>query len=309
MDAAHAFSGLTVTVFGASGFLGQPLVRRLALAGARVIAVSRSVAACPDQVARVELRQADGADAAQVHAIFESSSPDVVFQFASESRGGRELDIVSASIRNDFLVTAHVLVEAARRAPRMPRVVLAGSLEEPLPGESTPVSPYAAAKWAASTYGRMFRELYDVDVRIVRPMMTYGPGQKHYKVVPDTILRLLRNERIRVRSSSRLVDWIFVDDVVDGMLRAAAAPALSATVDLGSGVLTTVGECVKTIARLLGKETLVDLADERADREIVRAADVESAYRAIGCRAATSLVDGLGRTIDWYRSHVRGGSA
>jgi len=77
------------------------------------------------------------------------------------------------------------------------RIVLTASLTEPLAveGAQTPHSPYAAAKWAASGYGRMFHELYGTPVVMLRPFMTYGPGQAPSKLIPAVTLSLLRGER------------------------------------------------------------------------------------------------------------------
>jgi len=52
--------------------------------------------------------------------------------------------------------------------------------------------------------------------------MVYGPGQvDHTKVVPYSILAALRGEAPRLTSGTRPVDWIYVDDVVAGLLAAA----------------------------------------------------------------------------------------
>lgn len=294
-------------VVGATGFLGRPLVERLVNLGARVIAVSR--AAAPGAMApssSVVPWQADAANAREVQLLFRETSPEMVFHLTSDSRGGRELEVVAPSVRNDLLATINVLTAAAQSPSRITRFLMTASLEEPPPGDSTPVSPYAAAKWATGGYGRMFRSLYGLDVRIVRPMMTYGPGQKEYKVVPSTILSLLRDQPARLASGSRLVDWVYLDDVVAGMIEAALVPDLAETVDLGSGELVTVGECAREIARQLDREHLLEIGDAGRGREIVRAADVELARRRLGFEASTTLPQGIAHTISSYRARMHG---
>jgi dTDP-D-glucose 4,6-dehydratase len=57
--------------------------------------------------------------------------------------------------------------------------------------------------------------------------MTYGPDQKDLqKLVPYVILSLLRGEVSKLSSGNRLTDWIFVEDVIEGLLRVAAVPGL-----------------------------------------------------------------------------------
>jgi nucleoside-diphosphate-sugar epimerase len=85
-------------------------------------------------------------------------------------------------------------------------------------------SPYAAAKFAASAYGRMFHALYHTPVTILRLFMVYGPGQQDLrKLVPYVTLALLKGEMPRVSSGVREVDRIYVDDVAAGYLAAATA--------------------------------------------------------------------------------------
>jgi UDP-glucose 4-epimerase len=98
-----------------------------------------------------------------------------------------------------------------------------------------PCSPYAAAKWSVSGYARMFRALYQIPVVIAKIFMVYGSGQTdHTKLIPYVILSLLRGEAPRLSSGVRLVDWIFVDDVVDGLIGCAQTHGIDGrTVEFG----------------------------------------------------------------------------
>lgn len=303
---AGALRGESVLIVGATGFYGSALVKRLAALHARVYAVSRNARSQND--GSTIWHAADASDAEQVRRLFDTAKPTIVFHLTSDSQGGRDLSLVPASLRNDVVATVNVL-HAAAADGGVKRLVMTGSLEEPLAvgsAEPTPVSPYSAAKWVVSAYGRMFRRLYGLDVRIVRPMMTYGPGQKDYKLVPSTILSLLRGSQIIIGSGSRLVDFVFLDDIVEGMIRAALAPELSETVDLGSGNLVPIADVVREIANQLGRPDLLRFGEQVRGEEIVRAADAERAFRAIGFVARTDLISGISKTIDWYRERVAG---
>ena len=82
-----------------------------------------------------------------------------------------------------------------------------------------PSSPYAAAKWSATAYARMFHSLYQTPVVVLRPFMTYGPGQHETKIVPYVIDSLLQGKvRRHLSSGAWSADWVFVDDVIDGFL-------------------------------------------------------------------------------------------
>jgi UDP-glucose 4-epimerase len=305
-----------VLVVGSSGFLGRTLVHRLAERKAHVVGMSRHSANARRSEYVSELR-GDASDSQVLGDAFRSIRPDVVFHLTTDGSGAPDLELVPTTLRNDVVATVNSLYQAASAEHKVERFVMAGSLEEPNevsiePGtsqhvEPTPLSPYAAAKWAETGYGRMFRHAYGLDVRIVRPMMCYGPGQKDYKVVPSTILSLLRGERATIGSGSRRVDWIYVDDVIDGMLAAALAPDLQETVDLGTGTQVTVAECAREIARQLGRVDLLDIDDGARGPEVERAADVAATQRLIGFSARVPLSVGLRQTVAWYRDNLNKG--
>jgi nucleoside-diphosphate-sugar epimerase len=312
----HPLEGRKILVVGATGFLGRALVQRLAGYKAQVVAMSRH-GTVQQRSDFVEDLQADASVSLAVEHTFRTFRPDMVFQLTTDGHGGPDLDFVMSSLRNDVMATVNTLYHAAAASHKVERFVMTASLEEPQsgpgmtparPSEPTPASPYAAAKWATGAYGRMFRHLYGLDVRIVRPMMAYGPGQKTYKVIPNTILSLLRGEAAKLDSGSRLIDWVYVDDVVCGLVDAALAPALDETVDLGSGALVSIADCAQEIARQIGRPDLLEISDGVRGPEIERVADVAAARRLIGFGARVPLQAGLAQTIAWYRNLLQLGA-
>jgi nucleoside-diphosphate-sugar epimerase len=188
------------------------------------------------------------------------------------------------------------------------RIVLTGSLTEPQNGvEAIPSSPYAAAKWTSGAYGRMFHALYQTPVTIVRPFMTYGPRQNPEKIIPYVTGSLLRGESPRLSSGSWQADWIYIDDVIDGMLAAAVVPDVDGcSIDLGSGKLISVREMVCNIARLIESTVTPEFGalPERPSEEI-KVADVAYAEAKLGWKAKSSLCEGLARTVAWYRRQLQ----
>jgi nucleoside-diphosphate-sugar epimerase len=105
------------------------------------------------------------------------------------------------------------------------------------------------------------------------------------------------------------VDWVYVDDVVEGMIAAAETSGLEgATIDLGSGTLVTIREVVTRIVALTGSqfEPRFGIHPDRPS-EVVRIADVVSAQTLLGWRPKTPLEEGLRKTIDWYRNEIANG--
>ncbi len=297
----HAdLQGSSVLVTGATGFLGSHLCAALTRRGARIHAVSRSAHA-PDDAIR--WYQSDLIDLDDVRRLLAAVHPDLIFHFSGLVTGTPELQTVRTSFDSLLGSAVNFLSAAAEIGCR--RILLPGSMVEPEPGKTDvpPMSPYMAAKWAASAYARMFHALYRTPVVIVRVAYTYGPGQPDSRLLPYVIRSLLAGQRPRLSNGLFEGDWTYIDDMTDGILAAATAPAIEGlTIDLGTGKSTTAREVVELIVELLGTSVRPEfgvLPDRPSDRS--RPADVDYARTTIGWTASTSLREGLLRTISWLK--------
>lgn len=299
---APNFTQTKVLVIGANSFIGAHLVSKLIEHEAIVHATYHSN--LPLQAQRhVREWLLDVTDMSAVRNLFQEVQPDYIFNMAGHVNGYRELENVVPTYKTNLEGSINVLTAASEVSCR--RLVLIGSLEEHQHGSRsmTPVSPYAASKLAATAYARMFHSLYQTPVVIAQPYMVYGPQQKdHNKLVPYTILSILGDQETHFSNGIRATDWIYVDDVVDGLLKIGLTPGLEGeTVELGTGQLTTVKQVVNMIyekmdcARIPGFGQLPNRLNE-----VVAAADVELTRQQIDWQAGTSLEEGLNKTICWY---------
>jgi UDP-glucose 4-epimerase len=293
---------LKCIVTGGSGFIGAHLCRRLYEVGSEVHATSRQ--------RRSEAKggspiwwQADMADLAEARRVFAAIKPDVVFHLAGSVGASPDIALALPTYHSLLTSTLNVLLAATEYGCR--RIVLTGSLTESVSkAEPTPQSPYAAAKSAASSYGRMFQSLYRTPVVILRPFMVYGPAQAPSKLIPSVTLSLLRGEAPKLASGKTKADWIYILDVIDGFMRAASTPGIEGrTIDLGSGKLIPIREIVRRLVEVTGSHTepiFGALFDRPGENEVV--ANTALALELLKWEATTPLTTGLRQTVKWFRA-------
>lgn len=290
-------------VTGASGFIGPHMCRRLQGLGAEVHAVARRSPRGEIECRR--LWKVDLADTKETHKLIREIRPEVTFHLSGLANGRRDLNLVLPTLQSNFLTAVNILIAVADVG--CGRIVVVGSLEEPDSSDvsAVPSSPYAASKWASSAYARMFAELYGSAIIMVRLFMTYGPGEHNpEKLIPYVITSLLKGEPPRLSSGERKIDWIFVEDAVEGIIMAGERGELwDEPVDIGSGELTATKDMVKRLAGMIRTDVEPSFGSlPERPMEQVRAADVKTTFEKIGWKPRTTLDEGLQRTVEWYRS-------
>jgi nucleoside-diphosphate-sugar epimerase len=292
----------TVLVTGATGFVGRSLLARLRGSGARVAATSRN----PPAGADGDHRACDLEDEAAVQRLFDEVRPSHVIHLASLVTGSRDLAAVVPTFRANLAAAVHLLAAAARIGSG--RVVLAGSMEE-LPADEPARYPYAAAKRAASEYGRFFHRAFGLSVVTLRIGMVYGPGERRTTgFIPHVVLSQLAGSRPRIASGKRSVDWVFVDDVAEACEVAAIAPDVGgAVLEIGTGTAVSMAEVVARLTAITGgPEPEIGALPDRAG-DIDLAMDAATTARMTGWAAKVRLDEGLPRTVEWFRTERAAG--
>ena len=290
-------------VTGASGFIGKAVCERLLNAGSIVHGVARRELSM--QSDRWSYTALDMTDGSAVDALFDAVKPDFVIHLASCVTGKREIEWVRETMAHNLVSAIHVMTAAQNSG--VTKCILAGSLEEPGATDvpAVPASPYAASKWCASAYARMMHALYGLEVAVARIFMVYGPGQQDLnKLIPYVCLSANRAEAPKLMSGGRLVDWVYIDDVVEGLIHMThSGPVNGDYVELGSGNLVTTGEVAERICSIAGTGVTPELGaiPDRATEQ-VRVADIESTKSILGWEAHTELEEGLKATYRFYQT-------
>lgn len=291
-------SGKRVLITGANGFIGYNLTNRLCEIGAHVHGTSRSYQISKRKNLTWWQGSMDNLETAQK--LLKKIKPDIIFHMSGEVTAANGLNYVLPTYHSLLTSTVNLLTLGTEIGCE--RIILTGSSTEPLDDSPYPNSPYAAAKWATTAYGHLFQRTFNTPVTIVRPFMGYGPGQPKGKLIPHVIMSLLRNESPRLSQGLWVTDWVYIEDTIEGLLKAAiVSNPESKVIDLGSGVLTSVREIVEKIVDIIKPDVLpvFGALPDRHD-EHTRVADTAYTLEKLNWKAVTNLEDGLQKTVQWY---------
>jgi nucleoside-diphosphate-sugar epimerase len=244
-------------------------------------------------------------DTEAVKSAVREAVPDVVFHLASAGVTNPALCPPGALMVN---VGGAVNLLEALRGSRVQRVVLVGTSYEYGARQAAegldPMNAYAASKVAAWAFGRMYWRAFELPTVTVRPFQVYGPGQPKQTLVPAAMSAALSGRDFPITPGEQQRDFIYVEDVAEGMIAAAEAPDVEGeSLDLGTGIGNAIRRVVERIWRLAGGVGKVEFGalPYRSGDAIHLIADADRTAQLTGWRAATPLAEGLRATLQSQR--------
>ena len=176
-------------------------------------------------------------------------------------------------------------------------------------GNVNPIGPrgcYDEAKRCAEAFAMAYHKAHGVDTRIVRIFNTHGPRMQVLdgRAVPNFMAQAIRGEPLTVYGDgSQTRSLCYVSDLVRGVL-AALERADELPVNLGNPQEVTVLELAQTIVRLAGSKSTIEYRELPVDDPKQRRPDITRAKSLLGWEPKVALEDGLGRTLEYFRSVV-----
>ena len=175
---------------------------------------------------------------------------------------------------------------------------------------NTPLSPYGITKLASEKYCLMYKEIYGIEVKIVRPSNIYGPGQKPFRgqgFVATALAKMVQRQRIQLFGDGSIVrDYLYVDDFCDGLLSIVEAGENGGIYNLGSETGYTMNEVLDLMGQVVPKQKM--------EIEYLDARPFDVQYNVLDCSLLrkintkyykTDLERGLFETYKWLKDHMK----
>jgi nucleoside-diphosphate-sugar epimerase len=312
----------SILVTGATGFVGSHVVRRLVRDGARVNVLARdesSLWRIGDVQSSVTIWRGDVTDPDSIARCIEASAPEVVIHLAGDTsvRRLRDLEQIDRSIDVNLKGTVNVLKALERATFPVRCFVRAGGLEEYGRGAAPysedqrerPVSPYSAAQVAATHFCQMLQAHFRFPIVTLRPALVYGPAQNASFFIPSLVEHAIAGRDFDMTSGDQGRDLVYVEDVVEAFLAAAASRDVAgAVINIGSGREFKLLDVARTILDITGASIRLDTgAVAPRSSEIQHLyCRTETAARLLAWSPRVGLEEGLRRTVVWYRQHPTG---
>ena len=205
-----------------------------------------------------------------------------------------------------------ILMEALRARPET-RFVMASSSSvyggnERVPFREDdeihhPVSPYAATKRATELLAYTHHHLFKIPTTCLRFFTVYGPRQRPEMAIHKFVRMTLAGEPIPFfGEGDTRRDYTYVDDIVDGVVRAIDRCDGYEIYNLGESQTTSLSELVELIGEACGRAPIINRLPMQPGDVHVTYADVSKAREQLGYAPATTVRAGLEQFMRWYRS-------
>lgn len=315
----EALRGKAITVAGASGFVGQNLVSRLLSAGAHVKAITHQTQVAEKlsgvEYVKADLMTAGGAELA-------AKGSEIFVMAAATSSGAAVMANSPLSHLVPNVVMNALTMEASMQAGVEQYCFLSSNTVYP-PGDNPMTESDATGEFFESyevVAGMKFfsekmaeffssKGHYPMRVLIIRPGNLYGPHDKFAegksKVIPALIKRAVAGENpFTVWGDGQdIKDFLYIDDFVEATVRALSLNPRFEIMNIASGSSVRLQQVIETILELSG-HTGAEVSYDRSKPSMipVRHIDISGARKKLDWTPKVNLKDGLGRTIEWYRT-------
>jgi UDP-glucuronate 4-epimerase len=189
-----------------------------------------------------------------------------------------------------------------------------------------PTSLYAASKKSNELMAHSYSHLFDIPVTGLRFFTVYGPWGRPDMALFIFVKAILEDKPINVHNEGRMErDFTYISDIVKGVIKVLGSPPIPVNSDgkdldpavstapyrlfnIGNSKPVRLMDFISAIEDCLGKKATMNLIPIQPGEVEKTWADVSDLEKAFNYTPDTSITEGVGQFIDWYRSYYKPGS-
>ena len=314
---------MRVLVTGAYGFIGSKIVEKLCAMGHDVTAMDNSETygvIAPEELKKlysyrqrnwgqVSRNPGDVSESLDVLKAFRPR-PDYVIHLASYPRAKLVNADPMIGVQNVIGGTVNILWHADKMPVKKVVFVSSsmiyghyadGTKEN---ADTKPTNLYAEAKITAERFVKHYQNHSGVDYAIVRPSGVYGSGDMDDRVLSKFFQKAMNNETIEVHDGDNKVDFTYVEDTADGIIKATLSDAKNMSFNITAGNATTLRTAAEKVIALTGSKS--DIVDTGANKLYPRRGtlDITRAKTHLGYEPKTSFDEGLEKYYEWLQLKI-----
>ena len=170
--------------------------------------------------------------------------------------------------------------------------------------DTKPSNIYGEAKLSAERMVKHYHTQYGIDYAIVRPSGVYGPGDMEDRVLSKFFKRAMNNETVTVHDGDNKVDFTYVEDTADGIIKAALSDVKNMSFNITAGNATSLRTAAEKIIALTGSDS--NIVDTGAHKLYPKRGtlDITRAKTLLGYEPKTSFDQGLGKYYEWLQNKI-----
>jgi UDP-glucuronate 4-epimerase len=312
---------MDILLTGGAGFIGSHLSEKITDIGHRVTCIDNfnsfyDPALKEDNLKDIidrenfELYRADILDRKVMEDIFSARDFDMVIHLAAMAGVGPSIANAPLYEKINIGGTLNLLENCKKNNIKKfifasSSSVYGGNKKTPFSEEDSvdlPVSPYAATKKSGELICYTYHHLYDISVFAFRFFTVYGPRQRPEMAIHKFIRNIYSGDPLEIYgdgSSSR--DYTYIGDIIEGILSGLELVEGYEIINLGNSYPVLLSDLVGLIEKATGKKARLRYAGPRPGDVFTTFADIEKAKKLIKYDPETSIEEGLGYFIDWYK--------
>jgi UDP-glucose 4-epimerase len=229
------------------------------------------------------------------------SQNEVIYHLAAISQVMTSIEDPELTYQVNIEATKNIIVACTKHKKKLifasSREVYGTQTNLPvkLTAELNPENPYAASKLAGEALIKSYGKSYELDYNIVRMSNVYGAGDMD-RVIPKFIEMFRKNKDIELYGSEKIIDFVYIDDVVNALSKLKDKSGL--TINLGSGVKTTLLELANLIKESTNSNSNINISSERQGEVGKFQADISETKIKLDWEPTVSLREGLKQMLN-----------